>query len=82
MAFRAITLGRDIEGRRRELSLGLILAVLGARLIRSLLYQVQPLDPAVLVTVATVILGLSLLVSLRPALEATRLDLTRTLREE
>jgi hypothetical protein len=61
---------------------GLVLAVLGARLIRSLLYQVQPLDPWVLATVSAVILGLSLLVSLRPALEATRLDLTRSLREE
>lgn len=61
---------------------GLVLAVSGARLIRSLLYQVQPLDPLVLVTVSALILGLALLVSLRPAFEATRLDLTRSLREE
>jgi ABC-type lipoprotein release transport system permease subunit len=59
-----------------------VLAVSGARLIRSLLYQVQPLDPLVLVTVSALILGLALLVSLRPAFEATRLDLTRSLREE
>jgi len=61
---------------------GLVLAILGARLIRSLLYQVEPLDPIVLVTVSAVIFGLALLVSLRPALEATRLDLTRSLRQE
>lgn len=61
---------------------GLVLVVLGARLIRSLLYHVQPLDPLVLSMVSIVILGLALLVSLRPALEATRLDLTRSLREE
>jgi len=61
---------------------GLALAIAGARLIRSLLYQVQPLDPLVLVTVAAGIFGLALLVSLRPALEATRVDLNRTLREE
>ncbi len=61
---------------------GLALAVAGARLIRSLLYQVEPLDPLVLVTVAAGIFGLALLVSLRPALEATRVDLNRTLREE
>ena len=54
------------------LAAGLALAVAGARFIRSLLYQVEPLDP----------LGLALLVSLRPALEATRVDLNRTLREE
>lgn len=64
------------------LAAGLVLAVLGARLIRSLLYQVEPLDPAVLATVSAAILGLALLVSVRPALDATRLDLTRSLREE
>jgi predicted permease len=61
---------------------GLALAVAGARLIRSLLYQVEPLDPVTLGTTAGVIFGLALLVSLRPALEATRVDLNRTLREE
>ena len=61
---------------------GLALTVAGARLIRSLLYQVEPLDPLTLVTTAAVIFGLALLVSLRPALEATRVDLNRTLREE
>jgi predicted permease len=61
---------------------GLALAVAGARLIRSLLYQVEPLDPLVLVTTAVGIFALALLVSLRPAIEATRLDLTRSLREE
>ena len=64
------------------LGAGLVLAILGARLIRSLLYQVQPLDPTVLITVAAGIFGLALLVSLRPALEATRVDLTRSLRED
>jgi ABC-type antimicrobial peptide transport system permease subunit len=64
------------------LVVGLALAVAGARLIRSLLYQVEPLDPLTLATTAAVIFGLALLVSLRPALEATRVDLNRTLREE
>ncbi len=63
-------------------ALACALAVAGARLIRWLLYQVEPLDPLVLVTVAGGIFGLALLVSLRPALEATRIDLTRSLREE
>lgn len=64
------------------LATGLVMAALGARLIRSLLYQVEPLDPIVLAGVAAMIFCLTLLVSLRPALEATRLDLTRALREE
>jgi putative ABC transport system permease protein len=64
------------------LTVGLVLAVAGARLIRSLLYQVEPLDPTVLITVAAGIFGLALLVSLRPALAATRVDLNQVLREE
>ncbi|HVJ30206.1 MAG TPA: FtsX-like permease family protein, partial [Gammaproteobacteria bacterium] len=64
------------------LTAGLALAVAGARLIRSLLYRIEPLDPLTLVTTAAVIFGFALLVSLRPALEATRVDLTRSLREE
>jgi predicted permease len=64
------------------LVVGLALAIVGARLIRSLLYQVEPLDPLVLVTVAVGIFGLALLVSLRPALAAGRQDLVRSLREE
>jgi putative ABC transport system permease protein len=61
---------------------GLALAVAGARVVRSLLYQVEPLDPIVLVTAAALIFGLALLVSLRPALAAARVDVTRSLREE
>jgi len=64
------------------LAAGLALALLGARTIRALLYQVAPLDPIVLAATASLILGFALLVSLRPALEASRLDLTRSLREE
>lgn len=64
------------------LAAGLVLVVLGARVIRSLLYRVEPLDPAVLVTISAMILGLALVVSLRPAFEASRLDLTRSLRDE
>ena len=78
--------GLVLRDTARLVGIGLIagfaLAIAGARLIRSLLYQVEPLDPFVLVTVAAGIFSLALLVSLRPALEATRLDLTRSLREE
>jgi putative ABC transport system permease protein len=61
---------------------GLALALAGAGLIRSLLYQVEPLDPLVLASVAAGIFALALAVSLRPALAAGRVDLARTLREE
>lgn len=78
----AIVLGDTVRLVGIGLTAGIALAFLGAKTIRSLLYQVAPLDPAVLATTSGVILGLALLVSLRPAREATRLDLTQSLREE
>lgn len=57
-------------------------AMLGARLIRSLLYQIEPLVPLVLAATPAVIFGLALLVSLRPAPDAGRIDVTRSLRDE
>lgn len=64
------------------LLVGLGLAALGASTIRALLYQVEPLDPAVLATACALILGCALLASLHPALAARQLNLTRALREE
>lgn len=70
--------------RRRELGIRAALGARGAQLrsLGSLLYHVEPLDPVVLVSMAAGIFALALLVSLRPAFAATRLDLTRSLREE
>jgi predicted permease len=64
------------------LGVGLLLTWLGANTIRALLYRVEPLDAATLGTVSALILGLALAVSLRPALEAARVDFTKALREE
>jgi ABC-type antimicrobial peptide transport system permease subunit len=61
---------------------GLVLAWMGANTIRALLFHVQPLDPAAFVGVAAAIFVLSIAVSLRPALRAARVDLSRVLREE
>jgi putative ABC transport system permease protein len=64
------------------LAAGLLLTWLGANTIRALLYRVEPLDTVTLATVCALILGMALLVSLRPALAAARVDFTRALREE
>ena len=64
------------------LLIGLAVAWLGASTIRAFLFQVTPLDPATLIGVSATILGLALVVSVRPALGATRLDLARLLRDE
>ena len=61
---------------------GLGLAWLGASTIRAFLFQVQPLDPMTLGAVAALILTLSILVSLGPALRAAREDLGSVLKEE
>src|SRR5690606_1055431 len=79
---RTLVLGDTARQVGIGLAAGLALTILGAGFIRALLYRVEPLDPAVLATVSAVILGLALLMSLKPAREATRLDLTRSLRGE
>lgn len=64
------------------LVVGLGLAWIEAATIRAFLFRVQPLDPVTLASVAAIILTLALAVSLRPALAAARVDLSRVLREE
>jgi putative ABC transport system permease protein len=74
-----------LDGLRPAL-LGLVLG-LGAsaasvRLIRSMLYDTQPLDPAVFVTVSGTILVVAGLACLLPACRASRLDPMQALRSE
>jgi putative ABC transport system permease protein len=61
---------------------GLVLAWLGAGTIRTFLFRVEPLDPTVLLSVSGGILLIALLVSLRPAMESARVDVTSLLRDE
>jgi hypothetical protein len=64
------------------LGAGLLLSFLGAHVIRTFLFRVQPLDPATLGSVATLILLLAVAISMRPALRAARVDLAEVLRSE
>ena len=61
---------------------GLGLAWLGAGTIRAFLFQVEPLDATVLVSMSGLILVLALGVSLRPAIRAGQVQLAQLLREE
>jgi predicted permease len=61
---------------------GLVLVWLGSSAIRGFLFQVEPLDPLVIGGVAAAIAVLTLVVSLRPAISAGRVDLAQMLREE
>jgi ABC-type antimicrobial peptide transport system permease subunit len=64
------------------LLLGFVLGWLGTGTIRAFLFEVEPFDPIVTAGVAMLIVVLSGLMSLRPALAAGRLDLARVLRED
>jgi putative ABC transport system permease protein len=74
-----------LDGLRPAL-FGLILGLAGAgaavRLIASMLYQTEPLDPAVFATVAGILLGVSALACILPAWRASRLDPMQALRTE
>jgi putative ABC transport system permease protein len=70
----------------RVLGLGLVIglggSVLLVRLIRSLLYGVQPTEPTVLITVAATLTTVGVAACLLPARRATRIDPTVALNTE
>jgi len=64
------------------LTIGLPVSAAAVRLIRSMLYETQPLDPAVFTAVGGVLLLVALVACLGPAWRASRLDPIRALRME
>jgi len=61
---------------------GLVAAWASTRLMESLLFQVSANDPVTFVSVATVLLGVSLLATYLPARRAARIEPSHALREE
>jgi putative ABC transport system permease protein len=61
---------------------GVLLALIAGRLFQGLLYGVEAIEPAVLVTAPLILLISSLLASYVPALRATKVDPTVALRSE
>jgi predicted permease len=73
------------EGVRLTLlgvALGMGIAVMAAPYAADLLFQVSPREPTVLMVVTVVLLGVSLVASLFPALRATRVDPIQALRTD
>ena len=64
------------------LGLGLSLALGASRLIRSLLFGIEPSDALTYTVVALALLGIALLASYLPARRASRIDPIRALRYE
>jgi len=63
-------------------ALGLVAALLGTRVLASLIYGVSKTDPLTLVATAAVVLASGVLASWIPALRATRVDPAVSLRAE
>ena len=64
------------------IAIGLLLAIGAGQVLQSILYGVNAIEPAVLVTAPLILVAASLLASLLPALRATRVDPTIALRAE
>ena len=64
------------------LTLGVAASVGAVRLIRSMLYETRPLDPAIFAAVAVMLLATAILACLVPAWRASRIDPMRALRIE
>jgi len=62
--------------------LGAIAAVFATRLLRTLLFEVDPLDPTVIVFAALSIFALALVASLIPARRAAAIEPMQALRSE
>jgi ABC-type antimicrobial peptide transport system permease subunit len=63
------------------LALGLVAAAGATRLIRTLLFRIEPIDPLVYAIVATLFVVVATLACLAPSLRAARIDPLAALRE-
>jgi len=64
------------------LFLGLVASAAVVRLVKSMLYETEPLDPVVFIAVSATLLFVAALACLIPAYRASRLDPTQSLRRE
>jgi predicted permease len=77
----SLVAGRGVTLALAGIALGVPAALASSRVLRGLLYETSPTDPATFATVALVMLSVALLASLVPAIRAVRLDPVRVLRE-
>jgi len=77
-----LILGRGLGLALAGVAIGLVAAFAASRVMGSLLYQVQPRDPATFITVPAVLMLVAIVASLLPALRATRVNPIVALRTE
>jgi len=77
-----LLLGRGILIASAGISLGLLGALVGNRLLGTMLYQVSPTDTTTLVVTTLLLLAVAILASVLPARTATRIDPAVVLRGE
>jgi predicted permease len=63
-------------------TIGMAGAIMGGLMLRGLLFELSPLDPATLVTAAILVIGASIAVCCVPALRASRIDPAAALRHD
>ena len=79
---RRLAVGAGLRLAGVGVAVGLILALVGGRAIRALLFEVSPFDPATLAATGVVLLGAALLASWLPARRATTVSPAEVLRGE
>jgi len=77
-----LTLADGLRPAGSGLLVGLAGGAAAAKMIRDLLYGIQPLDASVFVGVAALLLGMAILACVLPAWRASRLDPVQALRAE
>ncbi|HET6319089.1 MAG TPA: FtsX-like permease family protein, partial [Chloroflexota bacterium] len=77
-----LVVGRGLSLALGGVAVGLALALVVARLMGSLLYQVQPIDPVTFIVVPLVLTTVAMLASVIPARRAMRVDPVTALRTE
>ena len=77
---RSLVLGEGLRLAAAGATIGLAAAFLATRLVRGLLFEVDPLDPASMVAAALLLVGVAALASYLPARRAARFDPIATLR--
>jgi len=78
----ALMLSNGLRPALYGLVLGLFVSVGTVRLIQSMLYGTQPLDPATFAAVAATLLAVAAVACLVPAWRASRIDPMQALRNE